>query len=199
MCIAFTFCSAIPVLLPIAAIFMYLSYKIDRYNFLRVFKPPPRTTDRTITYSVLYILPLAAFGHVIFAIFFYSKQAGQPVPLVYYAVLCLLMGFVMSRISADLRTQSQRPIKELERREGDDDEEEGGERPPGLPSAQSLRAHLDAIELYVPPLSAELLKATWQGKAWERELVDHVTSSTRTRGVARATPTRSWIPRTGAA
>ena len=75
VCIAFTFCSAIPALLPIAALFMYFSYKIDRYNFLRVFKPPPRTTDRTVTYSVLYILPLAAFGHVVFAIFFYSKQA----------------------------------------------------------------------------------------------------------------------------
>ena len=31
--------------------------------------------DRTVTYSVLYILPFAAFGHIFFAIFFYSKQA----------------------------------------------------------------------------------------------------------------------------
>ena len=55
---------------------MLLSYKIDRFNLLRVFKPPPRTTDRTVSMSVLYILPAAVFGHVWMAIFFYSKQAG---------------------------------------------------------------------------------------------------------------------------
>ena len=59
-----TFCTAIPLLLPFAALFMLLSYKIDRYNLLRVFKPPPRTTDRTITLAVLYILPISVFSHV---------------------------------------------------------------------------------------------------------------------------------------
>ena len=36
-------------------------------------------------------------------------------------------------------------------------------------SSQTLAAHLGAIELYVPPLCAELLKATWAAKARERE------------------------------
>ena len=76
VCIAFAFCSALPILLPIATLFMYLSYRIDRYNLLRVFKAPPRTTDRTVAMSVLYILPIAAFAHVLVAIFFYSKQAS---------------------------------------------------------------------------------------------------------------------------
>merc|ERR1712060_826533 len=73
--LTFTFCPAIPLLLPFAAMFMGFSYCIDRYNLLRVFKPPPRTTDRSVTMSVLYILPAAVFGHVWMVLFFYSKQA----------------------------------------------------------------------------------------------------------------------------
>ena len=73
--IAFMFCSAIPLLLPFGTFFMFVSYRVDRYNLLRVFKPPPRTTDRTVTLSVLYILPIAVFLHLWMAIFFYSKQA----------------------------------------------------------------------------------------------------------------------------
>ena len=41
----------------------------DRYHLLRVSKPPPRTTDRTVTMSVLHILRLAVFGHLLSAIF----------------------------------------------------------------------------------------------------------------------------------
>jgi hypothetical protein len=41
----------------------------DRYHLLRVFKPPPRTTDRTVTMSVLHILRLAVFGHLLSATF----------------------------------------------------------------------------------------------------------------------------------
>ena len=167
--IAFTFCSAIPALLPIAALFMYLSLKIDRYNFLRVFKPPPFTTDRPVTSSVQLILPLAAFCHILFAIFFYSKQANQKVPVVYYLTFCLLMIVVMVRISGEVRMQFQRPAKEPERREDEEDEEEA-ELSPGSKPSQNLAAHLDAIELYVPPLTAELLKAAWSSKARAREM-----------------------------
>ena len=70
------FCPAFPLLLPYGAVFCLASYCVDRYNLLRVFKPPPRTTDRTISMSVLYILPLAVFAHIFMALFFYSKQAG---------------------------------------------------------------------------------------------------------------------------
>lgn len=97
VCIAFIFCPAIPLLLPGAAVIMYFSYWVDRYNLLRVFKPPPRTTDRTVTMSVLYILPIAVFGHILFAIFFYSKQAQQDVPLIYYAALTFLALLIMVR------------------------------------------------------------------------------------------------------
>ena len=70
------FCPAFPLLLPYGAVFCLASYCVDRYNLLRVFKPPPRTTDRTISMSVLYILPLAVFAHIFMALFFYSKQVG---------------------------------------------------------------------------------------------------------------------------
>ena len=110
VCITFIFSPAIPQLLPIAAVFMYASYWVDRYNLLRVFKPPPRTTDRTVTMSVLYILPLAVFGHLLSAIFFYSKQTRQDVPLVYYLVLTFLALLVMVRINGELSMQSQRPV-----------------------------------------------------------------------------------------
>ena len=69
------FCPAIPLLLPFASLFMFASHRVDRYNLLRVMKPPPRTTDRTITLSVLYLLPLALFAHIWMVLFFYSKQA----------------------------------------------------------------------------------------------------------------------------
>lgn len=69
------FCPAIPLLLPFASLFMVASHRVDRYNLLRVMKPPPRTTDRTITLSVLYLLPLAIFAHIWMVLFFYSKQA----------------------------------------------------------------------------------------------------------------------------
>jgi hypothetical protein len=86
---------------------MVVSYRIDRYNLLRVMRPPPRTTDRTISMSVLYILPLAVFAHVFSAIFFYSKRVGIDVPTVYYAVLAVLALFIMVRISAELRAQAR--------------------------------------------------------------------------------------------
>ena len=115
--------------------------------------------------SVLYILPLAAFGHVLFAIFFYSKQAKQPVPLVYYGALCVLMALVMHRISAELRTQSQRPIKEFAPRHDEDEEGDAFADEHTPKRAQTLAAHLDSLaELYVPPLSAQLLKAAWASK-----------------------------------
>ena len=60
--------------------------------------------------SVLYILPLAVFGHLLSAIFFYSKQTRQDVPLVYYLVLTFLALLVMVRINGELSMQSQRPV-----------------------------------------------------------------------------------------
>ena len=41
VCIAFLFCPAMPILLPLAAVFMLFSYWIDRCNPRRAFKPPP--------------------------------------------------------------------------------------------------------------------------------------------------------------
>ena len=88
----------------------YLCYKIDRYNLLRVFKPPPRTTERTITMSVLYILPVAIFGHIFLAIFFYSKQAGMHVPLLYYLLLAALAIFILTRIASELAHSRRRHV-----------------------------------------------------------------------------------------
>ena len=164
VCIAFMFCPALPMLLPLACLFMYFSYWVDRYNLLRVFKPPPRTTDRTVTNSVLYILPLAVCGHIIMAIFFYSRQARLDVPLIYYVGLLLLAAFVMMRITGGLRTTSQRSTREWPGAEENEDpadhvgtapESGGGGTHPR--SAAELRAYLNAIEMYMPPLSRTLL------------------------------------------
>ena len=180
VCIAFWFSSAIPLLLPIGALFMGLSWWIDRYNFLRVFKPPPRTTEREITNSLLIILPIAAFGHMFFAMFFYSLAAEQPVPFIYYGGMLVLLALLMRTISRWMRQQNQRPIKEQERYRYDDDDDDD-DRPNGSSSkpSESLHAHLDSIELYVPPLSGALLKAAYTSVARERELVEPTTSSTR--------------------
>ena len=43
---AIVFCPALPILLPFAALFMFLSYQIDRFNLLRVLKPPPHLRPR---------------------------------------------------------------------------------------------------------------------------------------------------------
>ena len=72
--LAIAFCPAIPLLLPFACFFLALSYAIDRYNLLRVLKPPPQTSDRAVTTAVLYILPIACCAHVFYALFFFSKQ-----------------------------------------------------------------------------------------------------------------------------
>ena len=197
VCIAMTFCSAVPLLLPIATLFMFLSYWIDRYNLLRVFKPPPRTTDRTITMSVLYILPLAAFGHIFFALFFYSKQANQPVPVAYYALLIIVMVIVMVRVAAELSEQSQRPIKEDTNKQFFGDEEleaaveeygaatgsGGADGAAATAAAESLEAHLDDIELYVPPLSAHLLN-DWHATIAQREPSERRSQLTSTRATA---------------
>ena len=89
-------------------------------------RPPPRTTARTITLSVLYVLPLAVVAHMWMAIFFYSKQARLErvpplplqiprrftcaaceqarldVPLLYFALLGVLSAFFMARLSAEI-------------------------------------------------------------------------------------------------
>lgn len=150
--------------------------QVDRYNLLRVFKPPPRTTDRTVTLSVLYILPIAIFLHIFMAIFFYSNQVrGVTVPLLYYVFFALLAVYVMVRISAELAEQRQHPIKEpaverdpsragWEAASGADPDgwdapvEAGGElSQPGL-----LGSHLGSIELYVPPLTSTLLGSIYE-------------------------------------
>jgi len=41
VCLTLAFCPAVPLLLPYAAVFMLVSYRIDRYNLLRVVEPPP--------------------------------------------------------------------------------------------------------------------------------------------------------------
>jgi len=163
--ITFTFCSAIPLLLPFAALFMYLSYYIDRYNLLRVFKPPPRTTDRTVTTSVLYILPAAVCGHVSSVVFFYSKQAQLEVPSIYYIALAAFALLVLVRITTELRTQKQRPIKE----DTSEDDKEMTEDRWGGTTSSLLSMHLDAIgELYVPPLTSTLLMSIYREKAARR-------------------------------
>jgi len=166
--IAIVFCPPIPLLLPFAALFMFLSYQIDRFNLLRVFKPPPRTTDRTVTMSVLYILPVAVFGHVWIAMFFYSKQVGLDVPLIYFISLFMLAFFVMFRISSELRRQTRGIIKEDAR-----DVTEMGIELSNVDdsSAESeLRTHSD-VELYIPPLTNTLLDSIYKERAATRVLM----------------------------
>ena len=62
--------------------------------------------------SVLYILPAAVFGHVWMAIFFYSKQVGLDVPMVYYIALLALA--VSSTSALNVPSQSaMRPALRL--------------------------------------------------------------------------------------
>jgi len=173
------FCPAIPLLLPFASAFMFASHRVDRYNLLRVLKPPPRTTDRTITLSVLYVLPLAVVAHMWMAIFFYSKQARLDVPLLYFALLGVLSAFFMARLSAEIsRRQAPQVAPPYPLGEGADSRDDadatawteassengrdGKTTSPagGQSDAEGLDAHLDRIELYVPPLTATLLEWT---------------------------------------
>jgi len=173
------FCPAIPLLLPFASAFMFASHRVDRYNLLRVLKPPPRTTDRTITLSVLYVLPLAVVAHMWMAIFFYSKQARLDVPLLYFALLGVLSAFFMARLSAEIsRRQAPQVAPPYPLGDGADSRDDadatawteassengrdGKTTSPagGQSDAEGLDAHLDRIELYVPPLTATLLEWT---------------------------------------
>ena len=164
----FFFCPALPLLLPFAAIFMFISYKVDRYNLMRVFPPPPRTTEKTVAYSALYILPAAVFGHVFYAAFFYSKQSGVDVPSIYFLAFFAFGALVLVRISLGLAQYEQEPLieslkeadpgtLESERawmRENTSTDllntENGGEA--------ELRNHIDQLdEMYHPPLVTTIL------------------------------------------
>eukprot|EP00325_Prymnesiales_sp_UTEX-LB-985_P034811 CAMPEP_0174744720 /NCGR_PEP_ID=MMETSP1094-20130205/85089_1 /TAXON_ID=156173 /ORGANISM="Chrysochromulina brevifilum, Strain UTEX LB 985" /LENGTH=149 /DNA_ID=CAMNT_0015949151 /DNA_START=1 /DNA_END=451 /DNA_ORIENTATION=+ len=105
--------------------------------------------------SVLYMLPIAVFGHILFAMFFYSKQANQPVPVAYYAALTFLAAFVVVRINAELKRQSQNFRSEAYAAEDGHEMEEASSA--SRPSTE-LRHHLENIEMYVPPLAHTLLK-----------------------------------------
>lgn len=180
------FCPAVPLLLPFAALFMFCSYRVDRYNLLRVMKPPPRTTDRTITLSVLYMLPLAVVAHVWMAVFFYSKQAGVSVPIMYYLMLATLGIYLMARITSTLSRQHVRPLDDMGSElfeqlrdsvaepssEGAVEGGAGGAAAAsaGVAAAGAVRTGgcsggsgdgglLEGRELYVPPLTNALLEA----------------------------------------
>ena len=116
----------------------------------------------TVTNSVLYILPLAVCGHIIMAIFFYLAKRALTCRLL--VGLLLLAAFVMMRITGGLRTTSQRSTREWPGAEENEDpadhvgtapESGGGGTHPR--SAAELRAYLNAIEMYMPPLSRTLL------------------------------------------
>ena len=104
------------------------------------------------------------------------------VPTAYYAVLAVLALFIMVRISAELRSPSNRPLKDLpgfvdaEEREmhlGDEmASREVAEVDGGAAEAEGLlRTHLDDLrfELYVPPLTTTLLNATYEQSAERTE------------------------------
>ena len=174
-------------------------------------KPPPRTTDRTITLSVLYVLPLAVVAHMWMAIFFYSKQARLErvpplplqiprrftcaaceqarldVPLLYFALLGVLSAFFMARLSAEIsRRQAPQVAPPYPLGDGADSRDDadatawteassengrdGKTTSPagGQSDAEGLDAHLDRIELYVPPLSAHLLN-DWHATVAQRD------------------------------
>jgi hypothetical protein len=196
------FCSAMPILLPVTAGFMYLSLKVDRYNLLRVFKQPPRTTDRTITMSVLHILPIGAFGHVFFAIIFYSVQAKRPVPLVYYGLLLGLMAVIMMKILTGIKIQRARPIREEASQQQDGAAEvdtdariwsvNGDDETPAADTAKtSIVSHLDTIELYVPPLTSRLLKDIHENKAVKRSMVETDEAAARSESIDLIDPDRA--------
>ena len=65
------FSTAFPVLNLICCAMMVAAGWIDRYNFLRVFSPPPPTSDRLITFVARVITPVAAMGHIVMSFVFF--------------------------------------------------------------------------------------------------------------------------------
>ena len=88
-------------------------------------------------------------------------------PLAYYLGLCVLMGIVMAKSVREIRMQSHRPAKEDEPR-GDEEEVQrhGAPEHANRAGTGSLCSHFDTIDLYVPPLTAELLNAAFKDTAW---------------------------------
>ena len=76
------------------------------------------------------------------------------------------MAIVMARIMREIRRQSRRPIKEQELRDDDDDATELATGANGAQAADSLARHFDALDLYVPPLTTELLQGAFKDTAW---------------------------------
>lgn len=192
--LAIAFCPAIPLLLPFACVFLALSYAIDRYNLLRVLKPPPRTSDRAVTTSVLYILPIACCAHLFYALFFYSKQAGTDAASLYYVAIFAVGALVLWRLSMTLRSAPPAGGEQAPQlhRVTSDGRRVGGllsrhHLPhvlPRLPNRRRTAPEADeaggavrvdeAAPMYLPPLTSTLLGSAWldhesQGSMRERQ------------------------------
>lgn len=186
--LAIAFCPAIPLLLPFACVFLALSYAIDRYNLLRVLNPPPRTSDRAVTTSVLYILPIACCAHVFYALFFYSRQAGADAASLYYVAIFAVGALVLWRLTIALRrpADTHAPPPNLCEEEPPQHHRLAGEGRrvggllshhhlphvlPRLPHRRRAAAQADesggtmrvdeTAPMYLPPLTSTLLGSAW--------------------------------------
>lgn len=186
--LSIAFCPAIPLLLPFACVFLALSYAIDRYNLLRVLNPPPRTSDRAVTTSVLYILPIACCAHVFYALFFYSRQAGADAASLYYVAIFAVGALVLWRLTIALRrpADTHAPPPNLCEEEPPQHHRLAGEGRrvggllshhhlphvlPRLPHRRRAAAQADesggtmrvdeTAPMYLPPLTSTLLGSAW--------------------------------------
>ena len=73
ICLGLIFSSAVPILYFLIALFMGLSWYIDKWNLLRVWKPLPVTSPRMIRVAVHVILPLSVAAHSAMTLVFYSN------------------------------------------------------------------------------------------------------------------------------
>lgn len=75
------FSTAFPILYLICGAMFAAAGWIDRYNFLRVFAPPPPTSDRLITFVARVITPFAVLGHTCMSfVFFRAIDVDRETP-----------------------------------------------------------------------------------------------------------------------
>ena len=74
MAMTLIFCGGMPILIPICALAMTVSYWVDKYFILRLYHRPPNF-DNTLIDNVKYLMPLFVVIHLLFSFWMYSDDS----------------------------------------------------------------------------------------------------------------------------
>ena len=158
----------------ISFLFFVSAHWIDRHNLLRVFAPPPPTTDRMMKSIVRIFLPLAVLMHLVMAAVFFSELEPLPngatlivtVNVAVFAppVLYFILREQLGRKGRAVQVLPQHRFKTF-REWFLDIKDDSGPIRAGDSNPETFRETND-LALYVPPLTRTLLNSLGAGTSF---------------------------------